>query len=145
MLIDEQCSIYDARPQTCRDFDCRIFAASGIRADEHGAQAAIDERVRAWKFDHPSEVDTKEHAAVRAAGKFLSECADAFPEGVLPSNPVQLALLAVRVYRVFLRLDEASAAGCAKPSPPEIAKQILTELQTSAIAARAAQEHRSRR
>src|SRR5262249_465616 len=28
MLIDNKCSIYEHRPQTCRDFDCRIFAAT---------------------------------------------------------------------------------------------------------------------
>lgn len=128
MLIDEHCSIYDARPQTCRDFDCRIFAAAGIRPDMDGAQQAIEERVRAWKFDRPSPQDEKEHAAVRAAGKFLTERADAFPNGVLPSNPVQLALLAGRVYRVFLRLEESADAGRASLSSVEIARLVLDDL-----------------
>jgi Fe-S-cluster containining protein len=145
MLIDEQCSIYEVRPQTCRDFDCRIFAAAGIRPDEHGAQQAVDERVRAWQFVHPTEADVKEHAAVGAAGKFLTERADAFPDGVLPGNPVQLALLAVRVYRVFLRLEEASATGQAAPSPAEIARLILADLEGSAPPAKEQKEHSRRR
>src|SRR5690349_17026309 len=32
LLQDRECSIYEQRPRTCRDFDCRIFAAAGIEA-----------------------------------------------------------------------------------------------------------------
>jgi len=87
----------------------------------------------------------KEHAAVAAAGKFLTEHADAFPNGVLPSNPVQLALLAVRVYRVFLRLEEASAAGRPRPSPPEIARLVLADLEGRLPQAKEQKENRPRR
>src|SRR5689334_1550064 len=34
MLDDGKCSIYSVRPQTCLDYDCRIFAAAGIDAGE---------------------------------------------------------------------------------------------------------------
>ena len=34
MLVDNQCSIYEHRPQTCRDYDCRVFAATGISVDQ---------------------------------------------------------------------------------------------------------------
>src|SRR5437763_4457379 len=30
MLVDNQCSIYSHRPRTCRAYDCRVFAATGI-------------------------------------------------------------------------------------------------------------------
>lgn len=30
MLVDDECSIYADRPQTCRDFDCRVLAAAGL-------------------------------------------------------------------------------------------------------------------
>ena len=30
MLVEGDCSIYGDRPQTCRDYDCRVFAATGI-------------------------------------------------------------------------------------------------------------------
>lgn len=32
-LIDERCSIYDKRPVSCRQFDCRDFAIASIRID----------------------------------------------------------------------------------------------------------------
>ena len=33
MLIDNRCSIYEHRPQTCRTYDCRIFPATGTGLD----------------------------------------------------------------------------------------------------------------
>jgi hypothetical protein len=34
MLTDSGCSIYDHRPQTCRTYDCRIFEAAAVTADQ---------------------------------------------------------------------------------------------------------------
>src|SRR5262249_23063586 len=34
MLVDNACSIYADRPQTCRTYDCRVFPASGIEPDD---------------------------------------------------------------------------------------------------------------
>ena len=60
MLIDGACSIYEHRPRTCRTYDCRIFAVTGVEPD----QPAIATRVRDWSFD----VDDRETwDAVRAA------------------------------------------------------------------------------
>ncbi len=47
MLVDGDCSIYDHRPRTCRTYDCRIFAVTGVEPD----QPEIAERVRDWQFD----------------------------------------------------------------------------------------------
>src|SRR5207253_1500026 len=33
MLIDGGCSIYEHRPRTCRTYDCRVFAATGVDVD----------------------------------------------------------------------------------------------------------------
>jgi uncharacterized protein len=60
MLVDGDCSIYEHRPRTCRMYDCRVFAVTGVVAD----QPAIAERVRDWMF----EVDDHERwVSVRAA------------------------------------------------------------------------------
>jgi Fe-S-cluster containining protein len=48
MLVDDVCSIYDHRPRTCRTYDCRVFAATGI--DSGATQPAIAAQVRAWDF-----------------------------------------------------------------------------------------------
>jgi uncharacterized protein len=65
MLVDGDCSIYDHRPRTCRMYDCRIFAVTGVEPD----QPEIAARVRDWQF----EIDDPEcwravHAAVPETG-----------------------------------------------------------------------------
>jgi Fe-S-cluster containining protein len=62
MLIDGMCSIYEHRPRTCRTYDCRVFAATGVEPDP--SQPAIAARVREWQF----EIDDEPRwDAVRAA------------------------------------------------------------------------------
>src|SRR5664280_2734605 len=34
MLIDGACSIYEHRPRTCRTYDCRVFATSGLELED---------------------------------------------------------------------------------------------------------------
>ncbi len=113
MLVDNECSIYEYRPQTCRDYDCRVFAATGIPVDER-TQAEIALRVKAWVFHYESEASREEHTVVRQAAAFLQKNRDLFPEGSLPNYPVQLAALAVRIYRLLSDMtakvqNEASA------------------------------------
>lgn len=101
MLADRKCTIYEVRPQTCRDYDCRVFAAAGIdagTADKH----VINERIRAWrfKFDSPSDAATIE--AIRAATSFIRDHSADFPNGAGPKAPTGIAVLAVKAYTVFL-------------------------------------------
>ena len=49
MLGEHGCTIYEHRPRTCRAYDCRVFAATGIEPDE--SQPAIAAQVRRWRFD----------------------------------------------------------------------------------------------
>lgn len=44
MLVDGACSIYQARPRTCRTYDCRVFTASGVRPDDQPDIAAAAAR-----------------------------------------------------------------------------------------------------
>jgi Fe-S-cluster containining protein len=62
MLVDGACSIYQHRPRTCRTYDCRVFAATGVEPD--ATQPAIAARVREWRFDVD---DRASWDAVRAA------------------------------------------------------------------------------
>ncbi len=62
MLVDDRCSIYEHRPRACRTYDCRVFAATGLRAD----QPLIDERVRRWRFTFANDAARQEHDALRA-------------------------------------------------------------------------------
>lgn len=127
MLVDNECSIYEYRPQTCRDYDCRIFAATGVPVDAR-KQAEIAQRVEAWVFDYENDESRGEQSTLRAAAAFLQKNRDLFPQGSLPAYPVQLAALAVRISKVFAemtakRRDDPTAAPDAV-----IARAILNAL-----------------
>ena len=125
MLVNDRCSIYEDRPQTCRDYDCRIFAATGITLDEK-VQAGISAQVKAWRFTYTGDENRLEHEAVRAAAKFLKENAGLFPPNTLPLNPVQLALTALKVYAVFYKLMEPGSS--ANSSDSGIVEAILAAM-----------------
>lgn len=65
LLVDGMCSIYEHRPRTCRTFDCRVFPATDIDADDERPFVALASR--RWIFDPHDEVDLRELAALRAA------------------------------------------------------------------------------
>lgn len=100
MFQQGRCSIYAQRPQTCLDYDCRVFAAAGIPTGEH--RPVINQRIRQWRFSYASEAERRAHAAVQSAAAFMRERGAAFPAGWLPDNPSGLAVLAIKVYAVFL-------------------------------------------
>ncbi len=101
MLIDDRCSIYEHRPQTCRTYDCRIFAAAGIDADDDKIE--ITRRSKQWRFD-VAPGDEATQAAVRAAATYLDTHAGVL--GCTPLNQTQLAVLALEIHEVFLQGDE---------------------------------------
>jgi len=114
LLIKGACSIYEHRPLTCRNYDCRIFTAAGITAGGDD-KARINQRAACWKFSYPTQVARDEHAAVKAAARFIREHAACFPNGNIPTNPSQLAILAIKVYDVFLQ-KEGVARNAVRPS-----------------------------
>jgi Fe-S-cluster containining protein len=105
MLVDGACSIYEHRPRTCRTYDCRVFPAAGVDPED---KPAIADRARRWRFAYPTDQDRVEHEAVRAAAKSVTERADALPEGVMPANATQLAVLAVRISATLARMGDAT-------------------------------------
>jgi Fe-S-cluster containining protein len=48
MLVDDQCSIYEHRPRTCRTYDCRIFPAAGLEIDDDD-KARIARQSQRWQ------------------------------------------------------------------------------------------------
>lgn len=101
MLHNEACSIYESRPQTCRDYDCRIFAACGITAGGE-EKLEVNAQVARWRFEYPTATALQEQHALSAAMQFLQTKAELFATGTLPENPTQLALLAIGAYHLFL-------------------------------------------
>jgi Fe-S-cluster containining protein len=101
MFKDRECSIYHHRPQTCRDYDCRVFAAAGIDAGGPD-KATINQRVREWQFSYASDRDRQAHEATKAAAAFIEGNRAAFPGGRAPVAPGDIAVLAIEVHHVFL-------------------------------------------
>lgn len=118
MLDAGRCTIYHVRPQTCLDYDCRIFAAAGIDA----GKPIIDKRVHEWRFSYPSESDRLEHAAVQAAALFVRAHRDSFSVRV-PTAPMGIAVFAIKSYSVFL--DPATTTR----SPPETARAMIDAIR----------------
>lgn len=125
MLVDNQCSIYEDRPQTCRSYDCRVFAATGVPVDQQ-TQPDIAQRVKTWVFNYENEESRKEHRILKDAAAFLRKNGDLFPQGSLPSHPAQLAALAVRIYRVFSGATAQANNGASAMSDAAIAHAVLT-------------------
>jgi hypothetical protein len=101
MFANGGCTIYADRPETCRSYDCRVFAAAGMPAGGDD-KSVINERVARWRFEYASDTDRIEHGAVRAAANYLRQHPVRFPNGRVPSRPSDIAVLAVKTYRVFL-------------------------------------------
>lgn len=109
MLKEGGCSIYAHRPQTCLDYDCRVFAAAGI--DAGNGKFVINRRVRAWWFEYPQQEDRNFHDAVRRAAAFIREERASFGSAPVPASPTGIAVLAVKTYEVFLQGDPIAESG----------------------------------
>lgn len=70
MLGEAGCTVYQARPRTCRVYDCRIFAATGVVVDEPG-KAAIAEQAARWRFSVASADAQERLDALRESGAAL--------------------------------------------------------------------------
>lgn len=108
MLKERACSIYAHRPRTCRDYDCRMLAAAGLDAGD--GKDVINERVRAWVFSYESDAARRAHDAIRAAAAFIRDRRESFPGGAAPSAPADIAVLALKVYALFLQPPASIAA-----------------------------------
>ena len=113
----KRCSIYSQRPLTCRDYDCRIFAAAGIAAGSDD-RSVINARVREWRFSYGNASDRMTHEAVKSAAAFIRSEAQRF-QGRAPSTPTGIAVLAIKVYPVFLHSSLQTS------SPERIVQSIL--------------------
>jgi len=117
MFVDGGCSIYEHRPRTCRTYDCRALAATGLELDDE-AKSAILERTRQWRFAFTDRRDHQLHAAVEAATTFLQEHARELPAGGVPSQPTQLAFLALTIHHLFIGPDDDGTGEPAVVTPP---------------------------
>lgn len=131
MLKDNHCTIYAHRPRTCRTYDCRVFAATGLEVDDD-AKVLIAAQARRWIFDFPAPIDRTEYNAVRAATTYLQRCGALLPDGFVPNTATQLAVLAIEVYDAFLKIDEHTGEPCVVEPEPETIPVALTRRRGSA-------------
>lgn len=47
MLVEGRCSIYEHRPLACRQYDCRVFTATGVVPDK----PLIRSQIVRWRFE----------------------------------------------------------------------------------------------
>ena len=107
--------MYEHRPRTCRTYDCRVFPAAGLVAD----QPAVADRASRWTFEHPGQGDVDDHAAVRAAATFVTEHPEVLPQGAPPPGSTPHAVLAVRLHDMFVN---------ATPTPDQVAVEVQRRL-----------------
>ena len=122
MLVEDGCSIYEHRPRTCRTYDCRVFAATGI--EPGAAQVAIARRARRWRFRAPDADARTEQGAVESARRSLDVHRARLGATAIPTDPTQLAVLAVDVHDVFLEPDEAGGLTVVEPGPDALADAV---------------------
>jgi len=92
MLADGRCSIYEHRPRTCRTYDCRIFAATGLDIDaDDETKGPIAQQVTRWQFTYPTDDDHRRQQAVRTAVR-----------SVRATSVTQLAVASIERYEEFL-------------------------------------------
>ena len=103
MFENGKCSIYSSRPQTCLDYDCRVFTAAGI--DAGPSRQVINQRINAWQFSYASEQEHIAHRAIQAAATYISTHAQHFPASLNATSPSAVAVLAIKVYELFIDDD----------------------------------------
>ena len=129
MLVDDRCSIYEHRPRTCRVYDCRVFAASGINVQDSGKNR-IANQVRRWVFRFPSTEDAAEYRSVRAADTYLSDHEAGLAEEFGVLSPIQRSLLSVQLYQRFL--SRGVGAGQPRNTTPPLSA-VRVELRKKTI------------
>jgi len=117
MLIDGACSIYEHRPQTCRTYDCRVFAASGLELEDP-AKSEINDRVKRWQFQFVDRTDRAKLDAVRSAAMLVAELEPGF-------DTTERTLAAIEIHDQFLAVDPDDE-GCTAATPnPESVRVVL--------------------
>jgi Fe-S-cluster containining protein len=120
MLQAGRCMIYDDRPRTCRDYDCRIYTATGQVPD--GNRPVIHSRVQEWQFEFGSDAERHQQQAMARAATFIREHAGLFPPTAQAHVASSAAVLAFKSWKEFA--DE-KGDGSADPSPERKVRRVL--------------------
>ena len=108
MFKSGKCSIYELRPETCKQYDCRVLAATG--ANIEGESKEIVETIASWQFEFSDKESRNKEKALKRAMQFLKENSEFFPRGYIPNTDSQISALAVRIYKEFINIKTNSVA-----------------------------------
>ncbi|NVK42736.1 MAG: YkgJ family cysteine cluster protein [Oceanospirillaceae bacterium] len=123
MFKHGQCSIYMERPETCRQYDCRVMAAT--QANTEVESTIIQQRIKTWEFRYQENDSQLKANAVLKAMTFIKQHELLFPMNYLPSMESQRAALAIRIHSLFLQPRNTW------PSVSEFIKNIVSQYPTS--------------
>jgi hypothetical protein len=125
MLGEAGCSIYAHRPRACRVYDCRVFVATGVEIDEP-AKAAVDRRVRRWRFSYESPDAERLHNATRSAAAYLESHQAELPgDPPRPLGATRRAVLAVELAELFTTRNSATGDSIVvEPAPGDVAALV---------------------
>ena len=70
MLQQTGCTIYADRPLTCRTYDCRIFAATGI-AEAAPEKTDVTARAKRWRFSYRDAESQALHNVLKLGTRLL--------------------------------------------------------------------------
>jgi Fe-S-cluster containining protein len=124
MLISGRCTIYRDRPQTCRDYDCRIYAATGLQPD--GDRPMIQSRVLEWHFEFRSDAEREQREAMARAARFIVRHASLFPVALQAHVASAAAVLAFKAWDEF---TNEKGDGSADLSPDSRIRLVLEALR----------------
>ena len=106
MFKNGECSIYEHRPRTCREYDCRVFPAAGMTPEK----VAIGEQVARWEFAYTDERAKQQHIAIQRAATYLRQNPEIISDERSLSNPAELAVLAIAVHDHFIADNETGTS-----------------------------------
>ncbi len=132
MLRASGCSVYPDRPRTCRTYDCRIFAATGI-AESNPEKAAVTARARRWRFRYRDGESRELHRLLTLGARVLVDLRNEVGGEGLPRTATQLAMLAVKLHGLFRsqalllnQLDDEEARKAVGAVVLEAARSLIT-------------------
>ena len=108
MFSQGKCSIYAHRPETCRQYDCRVLSATGAPTVDESE--VISNRISAWEFQYASPASRRIQQTIALTVEFLSAYSDDFPKGMIPQTTPQLSAFAIRIHTEFAGLSFESAS-----------------------------------
>ena len=104
MYDGKRCGIYNTRPSTCRQFDCRALAA--VEYFSAGEVNEIIRQAKRWRFDYGDEESRTLREMVKRSADFLMEYRELFPKGFVPEDEIRFAVLVLKVYDLLYEAIE---------------------------------------